>query len=252
MPKIFCLTLLSSLMVLLATSASHASAQPMSAAQRNSALSQVRTMANCVSRHNNDLQRVLRQIGQFERQRTQAHDTAARRDAEQAIDALIGQAADIQTAARQCVGGQALPRTMAHQAEDPGDSAVQGDQGTVRVIEQNVGLTRRVRIVRAEQVDGHGQVSDSAVRSGVRSIGTRLERCYERYLNRGSLHSNSLHLVFRVMSNGRVSGVLVEQSSFHNASMDTCVRRAGGAMRLREGARGGDATFSYHLRFSAR
>lgn len=84
----------------------------------------------------------------------------------------------------------------------------------------------------------------------MRGIGSRLERCYDRYLDNGSIRARQLDLVFtfRAGSN-RASSVDVEQSQFEDERFQRCVRSAGQRMRATASPRGGEATYNYRLRF---
>lgn len=232
-----------------------AAGQDLSAAERASATARVREMAACVERHHDDLQRVLRLLRESEQQRDQARDARVRLDAERAIDALIARAARIQAEARGCTSGAALPSPGTTVVErppppDPAADAVASAGGTVREVERDALLTRQIHVVRAEQVDGEAQVPASAVRAAVRAIAPQIARCYEAYLDRGTLTAHRLELVFTVRGPGRARDVAVERSSFSDATFERCVRTA--AQRLSvSSAPPGEATFSYQLRFGA-
>jgi hypothetical protein len=233
---------------------SGASAQELSASERSSALSRVRALAACVERHHDQLARVLRLIEEAEAQREQASDARVRRDAERALEALIARAADVQRRARECVGGEALPAPGTRVVErapppDPAAEAVAQRGGTVRAVEEDARLTDHVHVVRGEQVDGQGQLDAAAVRSAVRRIAPRLDRCYERYLERGSIEARNLNLVFAFRGSGRARRVDVERSGFSDRGFERCVRAAGRRLRAASAPRGGEAVFSYTLRF---
>ncbi len=230
-----------------------ASAQDMSASDRDAALSRVRTMASCVSREDTDLQRIVRLIGESETQRDHARDAAARRDAERALEALVARAAEIQGRARACLRND-LPSPGAEIVvrEAPADAAadsVAESGGTVRTVEEDAELTGNVRVVRGEQVDGEGRMDGAAVRSAVRAIGSQLQRCYESYLDRGSIAPRELDLVFAFHGSPRASDIDVERSGFSDARFEQCVRQAGRSLQASRAPSGGDAMFSYRLRF---
>lgn len=231
-----------------------ASAQELSAADRDAALSRVRTFASCIEGRHQELQRVLTLVRESEQQRDSARDAAVRRDAERAIEALIARASDIQARARACSQGEALPApgTRVIVQEPPRDAAadaVAEAGGTVRTIEADAVLASSVRVVRAEQVDGQGRIEASEVRAAVRGIAAHLQRCYDAYLDRGSMTARELDLVFTFRGSGAATAVDVERSGFEDARLDQCVRQAGRSLRVSRGPSGGPAMFSYRLRF---
>lgn len=244
------------LLIALLTAASPAAAQDLSAAERASATARVRELAACVERHHEDLQQVLRLIRESEQQRDRARDASVRVDAERAIDALIARAARIQTEARGCTSGPALPSPGTTVVErpppaDPAADAVASVGGTVREVERDAALTRQIRVVRAEQVDGEAQIPAPAVRAAVRQIAPQIGRCYDAYLERGSLAERRLDLVFSVRGPGRARGVTIERSDFSDAAFERCVRTAAQRLRIASAPAGSEATFSYQLRFGA-
>lgn len=238
----------------LLASASGARAQEMSAAERSQALSRVRRMADCMERQRNALARLMRLIRESEQQRDAARDARVRRDAERAIDALIARAAGVQREARACFEGESLPAPptdviVRDPPPDPAAESVASDRGTVRSVETDARLSDHIRVVRGEQVDGQGRVGASVIQQGVRRIASRLERCYASYLDRGSIDARQLDLVFTLRGSSRARGVAVERSGFSDARFERCVRTAGARLRFSERPQGGEATFSYRLRF---
>lgn len=229
-----------------------ASAQDLSASERASALARVRSMASCAAREEAELTRVLRLIGESETQRDRARDAAARRDAERALDALIARAAGIQVRARACFRDDLpSPGTQVVVREPPPDPAadsVAESGGTVRTVEEGAELTSNVRVVRGEQVDGEGRMDGAAVRSAVRGIARQLQRCYEGYLDRGSLAPAELDLVF-AFHGTRASDIDIERSGFSDARFEQCVRQAARSLHTSRAPSGGEAMFSYRLRF---
>ncbi|HEY8430546.1 MAG TPA: hypothetical protein VIL20_19335 [Sandaracinaceae bacterium] len=228
-------------------------AQEMSASDRASAVARVRSLASCLESRHQELQRVLSLLRESEQQRERARDDAVRRDAERAIEALIARAADVQRSARACLQGD-LPSPGArvvvrNPPPDPAADAVAEAGGTVRTIETDAELTSNVRIVRGEQVDGEGRIDGDAVRRAVRAIASALGRCYDDYLDRGSMTARELDLVFTFSGAGAARGVDVERSGFRDARFEQCVRSAGRGLRVSSGPVGGSATFSYRLRF---
>ena len=234
----------------------YARAQEMTPAQRAAAVARAREIAGCVDRNHNELQRVMRLIVAAERQRDTAGDAAARRDAEAAIEALIVRVVRVQRGTRECLG-ETLPETGVTVVErapppDPAADSVAGTEGSLHLVERDAALAEYIHVVVGQQVDGSGRMAPHEVRSAVRRATGRLVRCYERYLDRGSMEPRNLDLVFTLSGSGRSRAVTVERSDFEQPSFERCVRAAGGSIRARRGPSGGSATYSYRLRFGRR
>lgn len=241
-------------LVLLLLAPAGTRAQEMSASDRDAALGRVRAFAHCVQSRHQELVRVLTLIGESEAQRAAARDEAVRRDADRALEALIARASDIQQRTRACLQGEGLPAPgtrviVQDPPPDPAADSVEEAGGTVRTVEANAELAPNVRVVRAEQVDGEGRIDASEIRRAVRAIATQLERCYESYLDRGSMTAHELDLVFTVRSAGTATNVDVERSGFADARLEQCIRQAGRGLRVSRAPSGGPAMFSYRLRF---
>lgn len=236
------------------SASSRASAQELSASERATALTRVRDLAACLERHHEQLGRVLQLVREAEQQRERAADARVRGDAERAIEALIARAAQIQREARGCVAAAELPSPGTRVIErapppDPAADAVAQSGGTVRSVEENARLSSHIEVIRAEQVDGQGLMDDADVRAAVRRITSRLDRCYQQYLDRGSLAAHRLNLVFTFRAAGRARSVEVERSEFHDPAFERCVQAAGQHLRASRAPSGGEAVFSYTLRF---
>lgn len=247
------LLLCSSLLLSAWVSAGPAAAQELTAAERASALSSVRSFADCLERQHAEMARIQRLIGESEAQRDRSTGRV-REDAEAALEALIARAAAAQRSTGECVRAAQIPSpgTRVIERAPPPDRAadsVAQQGGTVHTIEEDAELTGNIRVVRGEQVDGQGQLDAAVVRAAVRGVSSRLERCYEQYLERGSLQAQQLNLVFTVRGAGRASRVTVERSGFSDARFERCVRSAGAQLRVSRGPSGGEAIYSYTLRF---
>lgn len=227
-----------------------ASAQDMSAADRAAAVERVRSMADCVQREQQALQRVVTLIAQSESQRDGASDAALRRDAERAIESLVQRARDLQQSLRRCLGDSALPdpgmRVQREPPVDATDDAVGQPENSLRTVEADVELASGVRVVRAEQVDGAGRIELADVRAAMRGIAAQLQRCQE---SRARAGARELDLVFTVRGAGRPSAVEVERTAGGDAALEQCVRQAGRSISVPRGASGGEVVLSYRLRF---
>jgi len=244
-------TALLALLLSLTLPAPRAAAQVMTPAERATALERARALAGCLDRHHNEMQRILRMVVAAERQRDTARDEAARRDARAAIDSLLQRAAGVQRGARECLGDEmARPGTVVRDPPpDPAAAAVAGSQGSLNVVERDAALTNTIHVVRATQVDGQGQMDPGVVRSAMRRAVPRIERCYGEYLDRGSMSPRHLDLVFTFRGNGAARQITIENSDFSDARFLRCMQGAASAIRAASGPRGGEAQFSYRLRF---
>ena len=116
-------------------------------------------------------------------------------------------------------------------------------------MEHDAQLAQYIYVVVAQQVDGQGRLDDHVVQSAVRRATTGFERCYERYLDRGSMEPATLDLVFTFRGAGAVRSVAVENSRFDDDTFEHCIRSAAGQIRTTSPPRGGEAQYSYRLRF---
>lgn len=242
-----------SLVCLLLLLPASASAQEMTAQERTQALGRVRSMAQCVERERAALQRLMRLIAESEQQRDRASDQRVRQDAERAIEALLARTGDTQRALRECLSAD-LPDTgpavvVRDPPPDPAADHVAASGGTVRSVERDERLTDQIRVVRGEQVDGQGRLDGAVVRRGVRSVTSQLTRCYEAYLRHGAAGARRLNLVFTLRGGGAPRDVGIERSGFGDARFERCIRSAGQRMRFGSGPQGGEAIYSYTLRF---
>jgi hypothetical protein len=197
----------------------------------------------------------MRLIEESQRQ-AGSSDARLRRDAQAAIEALLVRAESTREAATRCLGGAAIgtPEASIIEREAPADRAAErmGQQGgSLRTVEENVRLSSRVQILRGEQVDGQGRVAAASIRSGVRRIASRIDRCYESYVDRASGRSGRLSLVFTILASGNVHNVSVESPTVGDDTFFTCVQRAGERIHADGGTDHGRATFSYTLQFGS-
>jgi hypothetical protein len=229
------------------------SSPTLALAQPAEGIGEVRTFASCIEEHQTHLERIVRLLGEVE-ERLGSADARVAADARESLVTLMRHAHDIREHMRRCVEHARIPvpesgTTVRHEPPAPDHSAdsVAGDSGTVHVVESDAALVGAVRIVRGERVDGTGEASDGAVRSAVRAIGSRLNACYDEFVDRVGSERGEVQLVFTVGSGGRATGVTVELASRFDSGMRTCVSRAGSEIRV-DGTRG-RVTFSYTFRF---
>lgn len=218
------------------------------------AVRRVWAMSACLGDQVSELERLLILITQAERQRERSSGEAVRRDAELSLDALLQRAEAVREAARGCLESEQIvslrPTTVVRPPPaDPSADSVAETGGTVRETERQTQLAPGVLVVRGEQVDGQGSLSPGVVRTAVASVGPRLRRCYDRYLERGSLGARELELVFTFRGRGPATGVAIEESGFGDRAFEGCVRAAAGRLVSSASPSGGAVTYSYRFRF---
>lgn len=224
-------------------------------AQDAAALAAARTVADCVHREDEQMQRLMRLVAQAEQRAAQPGIAAdVRRDALASIDALVEQIRSHAQRARHCIEQTRIPvrvdETVTETApDDPRHGSLAADRGTVHEIESGTRLAASVTAVRGERVDGAGSAPDESVRAAVRSAAPRLVACYDAYLDRAARRAGEVHVSFTASDGGRVSGVVVERASAFDAAMSRCVEQA--LAPLRVDAQRGRSVYSYVLRFSA-
>jgi TonB family protein len=203
---------------------------------------------DCLERVNHDLENTMRLLRDARRQ-TQSSNTQARTDAAHMVVSLQQRVADLARTLKDCVPEEAHlnPRTVVQ--EPTGAEAEVREAGDIPSVEQDEQLSRNVRILVGQRVDGTGTIDDAVVKRTVRTASDRLDRCYGQLVNRGALTTGEARLVFTIRGRGRVRNVRLEESSIDNRRFQRCVESAGRRMRAASGARGGEARFSYRLRF---
>jgi TonB family protein len=218
------------------------------AAQHTTEVTQVHTLATCISEHHTHLLRLVRLLDEAH-ERLHATDAAVRRDAELSIESLLQRAAEAREELRACVeAADFTPPTgevVVH--ETPADSAadhVAASGSSIHEVEANAAVAHHVRVVRGERVDGDGSVSDSAVVSAVHGTGSTLAVCYDDYVDRASSRSGTVHVSFTVSEGGHVTEATVERGGF-DAPLRQCVQRAFRTMSV-SGAHG-RSVFAYEI-----
>jgi len=215
---------------------------------------------DCLRLRRDELDRILRAIREASAQTTAlGASDAARRDARAAIESLEQRVFELDRDARRCRDDRPIfpasyvgpGTTVVQPRPDPAAQQIAQDRPSLDEIEHDAPLALGIRIATAAQVDGRGQVPAAQLRTAVRAIAGRLRQCYDRMLERGALTQGQLDLVFTVAADGRTSRVAVEGAGLPDPTLRQCVTRAGQAIRVAGGARGGQAQFSYTLRFAA-
>lgn len=203
---------------------------------------------DCLERVNADLETTMRLLRDASRQ-TRSTNAQARDDAAQMVVSLQQRVADLSRALKDCVPEDAHlnPRTVVQ--EPTGNEASVRQANDIPSVEEDSPLSRNVRVLVGQRVDGTGSIEAAVVKRTVRTVGDRLDRCYAQLVDRGALTTGEARLVFTIHGRGRVRNVQLEESSIDNRRFQRCVERAGRHMRAASGPRGGDVRFSYRLRF---
>lgn len=177
-------------------------------------------------------------------------DGVARADAARAVVSLEQRVMALGEALRNCVPSSASLEPEVRVQDRTGSEAAVGERNDATPdIERDVALRRLVHVVVAERVDGAGQAPADTVRRAVRGIGDRLQRCYEQFLENGALQSGTAILSFTIDGRGRIVRPRVEQNTLRDSGFSSCLRQAARRMRANSGSVGGDARYSYTLRF---
>jgi hypothetical protein len=199
------------------------------AAQHTAEVAQVHTLATCITTHHTTLTRLVRLIDEAQG-RLHASDATVRHDAELSIDTLLQRSADARDELRACIeaatfeppsGATVIDETTPDEAADH----VASSGSSIHVVESNAAVTRHVRVVRGERVDGDGTASDDDLRSAVHGAGGTVAVCYDAYVDRAAHHAGTVHVSFTVGEGGHVTEAAVERGGF-DAPLRQCIARA--------------------------
>ncbi len=199
------------------------------AAQHTTEVAQVQTLSTCIAAQQTQLARVTRLMEEA-RTRTSSSDATVRHDAELSIDTLLQRAAEARDAIRACVAAADFEppsgETVEHTTTpDSAADHVAQHGGSIHEVEANAAVTRHVRIVRGERVDGSGSASDSDIRAAVHGAGGAISVCYDGYVDRASSRSGTVHVSFTVNDGGGITAATVERGGFDTA-LRQCVQHA--------------------------
>ena len=203
---------------------------------------------DCLERVERELTTTMRLLRDAARQ-TESGDAAVARDAATTVVSLEQRVADLSRALKACVPEAAQLRPQTVVQEPTGVEAAVGEANDIPAVERDTELSRNVHVIIGHRVDGTGTVPHANIKRGVRGISSRLERCYAQMVDRGALTSGQLDLTFSVTTDGRVRDALVERSTIDDGRFQNCVRYAGRRIRPGTISRGGDARYTYTLRF---
>ena len=150
---------------------SQADAQEMQPDARASAVNELRGLAACVHEQDAALDHILELLAQAEEQEQSTNDRL-RRAAQESIEALIGQANDIQRELRSCIQTQ-LPGSN-QEVIRVNEGSPQGprveQRNSIRVVDHDRTLIGDVQVINAEQVDGRGNLPADVVRQAIDRI----------------------------------------------------------------------------------
>jgi hypothetical protein len=199
------------------------------AAQHTHEVQQVHTLAACITTHHTALTRLVRLLDEANG-RLHASDPSVRHDAELSIDTLLQRSADAREELRACIEAATFePPSGATVIDEttPDDAAdhVASSGTSIHEVEANAAVTRHVRVVRGERVDGDGSASDEDLRNAVHGAGGTVAVCYDAYVDRAAHHAGTVHVSFTVGDGGHVTEATVERGGF-DAPLRQCVERA--------------------------
>lgn len=261
--------LLGNLALLLFLGAPQASAQSrtsQSTGGAQAAISEARATAArvehevaCLEGKYTALERVVRQMEEAREQITAVHSSPeAREHARLAIQSLSQRAVRIERTILECRTelsararrpGPVEGTVVQTVAPDPTAEAVARPNAHTRVIERDAVLQPNVGVVVGEQVDGTGHVPPEEVRSAIRGTAARFSRCYDQLVRHGALTRGTIMVTFRVTASGRASEVLAHHGDMTERRFVRCVAAAARRIRFSTPPSGGDAVYSYTLRF---
>lgn len=212
---------------------------------------------DCLRARRIEMERTLR-LMEESRQQMGRGDAAARRDARAAIESLRQRMVRLERESLACrrepsaaARSDAPPEGVVYRdppADPNADRVAQQNRGT-RVVERDVLLFRSVHAVVGEQVDGRGRLDAQVIRAAVRRAASGFSQCYDRLVDHSTLVRGQIIVTFRVRPNGRVTNIRTDQGNMGGATFARCIRTAARRMRPASGPTGGDAEYSYTLRF---
>jgi len=205
---------------------------------------------DCLERVNADLENTMRLLRDASRQ-TRSSNAQARTDAAQMVVSLQQRVADLSRALKGCVPEDAHLNPQTVVQEPTGAEAAVREANDIPSVEEDARLSRNVRILVGQRVDGTGAIDAAVVKRTIRTSSARFDQCYGQLVDRGALTSGEVRVVFTIRGRGRVRNVELEESSIDNRRFQRCVERAARHMRAASGPRGGEVRFSYRLRFGS-
>jgi len=218
------------------------------AAQHTTEVQQVHTLSTCVAAQQTQLTRLTRLLEEA-RTRTSSSDATVRHDAELSIDTLLQRAAEARDAIQACIAAADFEppsgETVEHTTTpDSAADHVAASGGSIHEVEADAAVSRHVRVVRGERVDGSGSASDSDVRSAVHGAGGGITVCYDAYVDRASSRRGTVHVSFTVVDGGRITDATVERGGF-DTQLRTCVQRAISSIHVSSAQ--GRSVYAYEL-----
>lgn len=241
--------------------AGSASAQDTSTALRDArAVSErIDREIGCLTQKHDELDRVVNQMRDAMRQQGAAGASAeAREHATLALRSLSQRAVRIERSIAECrteLSARARRPGPAEGVEtrpaphDPAAASVGQPGHSLRVIERDVVLQPNVGVQVGEQVDGTGRVAPEEVRAAVRGAASRFSRCYDQLVDRGALERGTIVITFRITASRRTRGARAHHGTLTDRRFVQCMTSAASRIRFSSAPQGGDAVYSYTLRF---
>jgi hypothetical protein len=230
------------------------------------ALAETRTVAervareaSCLAGKEADLRRIVQQMEDATRQiESPASSADARRDGRLALTALSQRAIRVERAILECRTelsaharrpGPPEGVTTGHAPLHPNDEAVALENDATRVVERDAVLQPNVGVVVGEQVDGTGTLQPEEVRAAVRDAASLFSRCYDQLVDRGALTRGNIIVTFRVTGSGQTTQARAGHGNLTDSRFVSCMSAAARRIRVSSAPHGGDAVYSYTLRF---
>jgi hypothetical protein len=215
----------------------------------------------CLAEKREELARIVHQMEEAQTQMRSASTQQAREHGRLALQSLTQRAIRVEReipacrrelSARARRPGPPEGVTTRTEALDPNEAAVAQPNEATRVIERDAVLQPNVAVVVGQQVDGTGRVAPEEIRAAIRGAAARFSRCYDHLVDRGALTRGNIIVTFRVTSSGRTRAARAHHGTIDDRRFIRCMSSAARRIRVRSRPSGGDAVYSYTLRFPGR
>ncbi len=247
--------------LLLCPTSAYAQSDEATLSETQAIASRVAREVACLADKREELARIVQQMEEAQTQMRSGRTAQAREHGRLALESLTQRAIRVEREIPAC-------RTeLSARARRPGppegvttrteqlstsEAAVAERNDATRVIERDMVLQPNVAVVVGEQVDGTGRIAREDVRAAVRGAASRFSRCYDRLVDRGALTRGNIVVTFRVTSRGRTTRARAHHGTIRDRRFVRCMTSAARRIRFRTRPTGGDAVFSYTLRFPGR
>ncbi len=249
------------LLLLLCPTSAYAQADEATLTETRGIETRVAREVACIAEKREELSRIVRQMEEAQAQMRSGRTEQTREAGRLALESLTQRAVRVERTIPECRSELSARARRPGPPEGvttrtaplaPSEAAVAEPNEATRVIERNAVLQPNVAVVVGEQVDGTGQVAAEEVRAAVRGAAANFSRCYDHLVDRGALTRGQIIVTFRVTSSGRTIGARAHNGTIDDRRFVSCMSSAARRIRVRSRPNGGDAVYSYTLRFPGR